>query len=103
MESLVLDALGNPVRRDILMLLADGPKHVGELADSLPVSRPAVSRHLRQLEQAALVTSTPSGRRTVVELRYDGFEAAGVWLDAFWDHALRRFAMVAENTEEDDA
>lgn len=100
MEARVLDALGNSVRREILVILSDGPRSVGELASELPVSRPAVSRHLRQLEEAALVQSTPQGRRNLVELRYDGFEAAREWLDGFWDEALRRFAMVAENTED---
>jgi DNA-binding transcriptional ArsR family regulator len=97
----VLDILGNPVRRQILTLLSDGPRTVGDIAADLPVSRPAVSRHLRLLEGAELVQSTPSGRRTLVELRVEGFDEARHWLDQFWTEALARFAMVAENTEEE--
>ena len=95
-----LDALGNSTRREILALLADGPRTVGEIAADLPVSRPAVSRHLRLLAQADLVTTRPDGQRTVVSLHRAGFDDARQWLDAFWDDALRRFIMVAENTEE---
>jgi DNA-binding transcriptional ArsR family regulator len=93
-----LDALGNQVRRDILELLAAGPRSVGELAARLPISRPAVSKHLRILEQAELVTSDPRGRRNLFRLDGSGFDAARIWLEAFWSDGLRRFKFLAENT-----
>lgn len=99
--SAAFDALGNGVRREILEKLAVGPLSVGEIAADLPVSRPAVSRHLRLLEEADLVETKQEGRRSVVALKRDGFVEASAWLDAFWDDALRRFKLVAENTEED--
>lgn len=95
----VLDALGSDTRRQILRIVARGPRTVGEIASELPVSRPAVSKHLRLLEDATLVRSVPKGRTTVVELHPAGFDAAREWLDAFWDEALARLKLVAENTE----
>ena len=97
-----LDALGNETRRTILKLLADQPRSVGEIAEALPISRPAVSRHLRLLEEAELVETRSDGRRNVVSVRHDGFEAARQWLDSFWDDALGRFKLVAENTTDSD-
>ena len=94
-----LDALGNETRRQMLRLLADGPLAVGEIASALPVSRPAVSKHLRLLEGAKLVHSQRQGTRTVVRINAAGFEAARGWLESFWDEALARFAVVAENTK----
>lgn len=98
----VLDALGNGVRRDILALLREGPRAVGSIAAELPVSRPAVSRHLRQLEGAGLVRHRSAGNKNLFELDRAGFEQARAWLDSFWDVALRRFAMVAESLPESD-
>lgn len=97
-SAVALDALGSPVRRDILKLLAGQPRAVGELATRLPVSRPAVSKHLRLLEQAGLVAHETEGTRNVYRLEARGFEAARGWLEAFWDEALPRFKLVAENT-----
>lgn len=94
----VFDALGNPVRREIMRLLAPGPRPVGEIAAELPVSRPAVSKHLRILEDAKLVVHDKQGNRNVFRLHPAGFEAARQWLEAFWDDALARFTLVAENT-----
>ena len=96
---LALDALGSPVRRRIVRLLADRPQAVGEIAAQLPISRPAVSKHLRVLQDAALVDFTPQGTRNVFALRRAGFDAARDWLGDFWDDALARFRMVAENTQ----
>ncbi len=93
-----LEALGNPIRRQILTILAPGPRPVGEIAAQLPVSRPAVSKHLRLLQNAELVAFERSGNRNLFRLEAAGFDAAKVWLDAFWDEALARFALVAENT-----
>lgn len=95
----VLDALGNPVRRHLLEQVATRPRTVGELADGLPISRPAVSRHLRVLEDAGLVALSDEGRRRVVHLDRMGFDAARAYLDAFWDDALARFALLADNLE----
>jgi DNA-binding transcriptional ArsR family regulator len=84
----------------MLVVLADEPRTVGELAKEVPVSRPAVSRHLRLLQDAGLVDTRPEGRSIVISLRKKGFEQARAWLDAFWDDALNRFALVAENLDE---
>jgi len=92
-----LDALGNPVRRRIVGMLARAPLSVGEIAAALPVSRPAVSKHLQVLERAALVAHDRSGNRNLFRLDRQGFEAARSWLDGFWDEALSRYALAAEN------
>ena len=97
-SDIALDALGNGTRRAIVRALAQGPKAVGEIATRLPVSRPAVSKHLRVLERAGLVRHESRGTKNVFRLERSGFDSARGWLDAFWDHALARFAMVAENT-----
>lgn len=95
-DETTLDALGNPTRRDIVRMLAAGPRAVGEIAAELPISRPAVSRHLRVLEGASLVTFEARGNRRLFRLDPSGFAVARRWLDAFWDEALPRLAAVAE-------
>ena len=92
------DALGSPVRREILRLLARGPRPVGQIASRLPVSRPAVSKHLRLLQDAGLVVHETSGTRNLYRLQPEGFEVARSWLEAFWNEGLPRFKLVAENT-----
>lgn len=94
-----LDALGNPVRRDILRMLAEGPRPAGDIAKAFPISRPAVSKHLRILQEAGVITHKAEGNRNIYQLNSDGFEAARGWLDSFWDSALQRLAFVAENTK----
>ena len=94
-----LDALGNPVRRQILEHLRSGPAPVGELAERFPVSRPAISRHLRVLEQAGLVSHSAEGRQNLYRLEPRGFAAAQDYLATFWDDALARFKLVTENLE----
>ncbi len=94
-----LDALGNPVRRQIVKLLNQGGLSVGEVASQLPISRPAVSKHLRVLEQAGLVQHHAEGTRNIFTINAQGFAQARAWLDHFWDDALARFALVAENIE----
>jgi DNA-binding transcriptional ArsR family regulator len=94
------DALGNPVRRRIIVILARRQQAVGELARQLPVSRPAVSQHLRRLEQAGLVSARADGNRHVYQLEARGFDEARGWLDGFWNDALARFAMAAEHTRD---
>jgi len=93
-----LDALGSPVRRTILHLLAPGPLPVGEIAAALPVSRPAVSKHLHILETAHLVAHEKRGSRNFFRLDSQGFDAARASLDSFWEGTLARFALAARNT-----
>ncbi|GAY07457.1 helix-turn-helix transcriptional regulator [Pseudonocardia sp. N23] len=93
-----LEALGDPSRRAIVELLADGPRPVGEIAAALPISRPAVSRHLRLLKDAGLVDDAAHGTRRVYRLRTDGVEAIRVWLRTVWGDAMSRFRLVADNT-----
>lgn len=85
-----LDALGNPVRRAILVELRKSPLAVGEIAERLPVSRPAVSRHLRILEEAGLVEAHDEGTRNVYSVRLQGFASVRDFMDDFWDTALAR-------------
>jgi DNA-binding transcriptional ArsR family regulator len=91
----VLDALGNPVRRAILHRLRAGPLSVGEIADTLPVSRPAVSRHLRTLEEAGLVQAREDGTRNIYSIRIAGFATVRDYIDDFWDTALARLEELA--------
>ena len=90
-----LDALGNPVRRDILTTLRTSPLAVGELATRFPVSRPAISRHLRVLEDAGLVEHRTQGARSVYAVRVQGFASVRDFLDEFWDTALSRLEELA--------
>ena len=101
LDDTALDALGNPVRREIVALLAEGPQPVAVIAAAFPVSRPAISKHLKVLEGAGLVAYETKGTRNVYRLNGAGFAAAHAWLDGFWDEALARFKMAAENLSED--
>jgi DNA-binding transcriptional ArsR family regulator len=92
-----LDALGDPTRRQVFELLRGGPRSVGELAVDLPVSRPAVSQHLRVLEEAGLARHTKHGTRHLYELDSSGVRALREWVDGFWDEALARFKAAAES------
>jgi DNA-binding transcriptional ArsR family regulator len=93
-----LDALGDANRRAIVELLSRGGQSVGEIADQLPISRPAVSRHLRLLKDAGLVTNQADGTRHIYELRDEGVEAIRQYFVEVWDVAIRRFRIVAENS-----
>lgn len=86
-----LDALGNPVRRQILAALRRGPLPVGEIARRFPVSRPAISRHLRILREGGLVETQADG----YAIRLRGFQPVRKFLDDFWDIALHRLAEAA--------
>lgn len=97
----VFDALGNPVRRQIVAHLASEPMSVARLAAAFTVSRPAISRHLAVLEDAGLVTHTAAGTRNVYALDAAGFAATRAALDSFWDDAEARFRLVAENLGND--
>jgi DNA-binding transcriptional ArsR family regulator len=85
-----LDALGNPVRRKILRQLRDAPLSVNELAGRFPISRPAISRHLRVLTQSGLIEARGSGVRHQYAIRIKGFMPVREFLDQFWDSALAR-------------
>ena len=90
------DALGDPTRRAIFERLARGPTAVGQLARELPVSRPAVSQHLRVLKRAGLVSDQREGSRRLYEIDLDGVEALRAYLDSFWTDALAAFKQAAE-------
>jgi len=92
------EALGDPQRRAILALLGDRPRAVGELASLLPVTRPAVSHHLRLLKEAGLVSDERIGTRRIYALRREGLDAIAHYLDQVWGDAAARFRLAAENT-----
>ena len=94
-----MNALGDPTRRSIFEQLAERPKPVGELARSLPVSRPAVSQHLRVLKEAGLVSERPEGTRRVYRLEPDGVWALRAYFEGFWDRALAQYQAEAETRE----
>jgi DNA-binding transcriptional ArsR family regulator len=96
-----MDALGDPTRRAIFERLAKGPTAVGELAAELPVSRPAVSQHLKVLKDAGLVFDRPVGTRRLYQLNPDGVGALRAYVDQFWTHALAAFKEAAERDEEE--
>ena len=94
-------ALGDPTRRAIFERLADRPRSVGELAGELPVSRPAVSQHLKVLKDAGLVVDRRAGNRRIYQLDLDGVGALRAQLDGFWSKALAAYkAAVEQGTKE---
>ncbi len=93
-----MDALGDPQRREVLRLLHAGGMAVHQLADALPISRPAVSRHLRILKQAGLIAERRDGARRVYELTEDGPDAVREYLESVWGAAAGRYRLFAENT-----
>jgi DNA-binding transcriptional ArsR family regulator len=92
------EALGDPQRRAILALLGDRPRAVGELAALLPVTRPAVSHHLRLLKEAGLVSDERIGTRRIYALRREGLDAVARYLEQVWGDAATRFRLAVENT-----
>ena len=92
------EALGDPNRRAIVELLSAGDQSVRQLADALPISRPAVSRHLRLLKEAGLVAEEPMGTRRIYRLQEQGVEAVQAYLAQVWGEAMFRFQLTAENT-----
>jgi DNA-binding transcriptional ArsR family regulator len=92
------DALGDPNRRAILELLGTGERHVQEIADVLPISRPAVSRHLRLLKRAGLVVEEARGTRRIYRLHDEGVDAVRAYVERVWGEAALRFGLVASNT-----
>src|SRR3954467_8622888 len=98
-----MDALGDPTRRAIFERLRAGPRAVGELASELPVSRPAVSQHLKVLKDAGLVVDTAVGTRRLYRLNPDGVGALRAYFDGFWMQALAAFKDAAEAPTQEDA
>jgi DNA-binding transcriptional ArsR family regulator len=94
-------ALGDPTRRAIVARLAEHPRAVGELASELPVSRPAVSQHLKVLKEAGLVVDRPAGNRRIYRLDPTGVEVLRAQLDSFWNQALATYKALAEQIEEE--
>jgi DNA-binding transcriptional ArsR family regulator len=94
-------ALGDPTRRAIFERLAERPSAVGELARALPVSRPAVSQHLRVLKDAGLVIDRPAGARRIYQLDPEGVEALRVYFDQFWSRALAAYKTAVEQQPEE--
>ncbi|MBS0532443.1 MAG: winged helix-turn-helix transcriptional regulator [Proteobacteria bacterium] len=101
-----LAALGDPTRRAVFERLRRGPKPVAAIAQGMPVSRPAVSQHLKILKEAGLVGDRAEGTRRVYYIDPQGLAALRAWLDRFWDEALASFQVEAErndNTQHKDS
>ena len=94
-------ALADPTRREVFERLSAGGKSVGELAKGMPVSRPAVSQHLKVLKEAGLVTQEAEGTRRVYHIDPNGLGALRAWLDQFWAQALEAFKAEAERQGEE--
>jgi DNA-binding transcriptional ArsR family regulator len=94
-----LQALGDPTRRAVLEELRHGPRAVGEIASGLPVSRPAVSQHLRVLKEAGLVTERQNGTRHLYRVEPDALAELREYLETFWEGALTNFKAAAEKEE----
>lgn len=90
-DGMAIAALADPTRRAILERLLTGPQPVGELARDLPISRPAVSQHLKALKNAGLVIDRPEGTRRVYQIDTKGLAEIRAWLDQFWERALLSF------------
>ena len=93
------NALGDPTRRSIFEKLAKGPLSVVHIAKGLPISRPAVSQHLKVLREAKLITMEQKGTRSMYRIDEDGVRSMRDYLDRFWDQALLNFKKLAEQTE----
>jgi DNA-binding transcriptional ArsR family regulator len=93
-----LAVLADPTRRSIFEHLADRPRAVGDLADELPVSRPAVSQHLKVLKDAGLVIGSAEGTRRIYRVDPDGVAALRAYLDQFWNRALEAFKTTVEQS-----
>jgi DNA-binding transcriptional ArsR family regulator len=101
-QSEAFAALGDPTRREIFERLADRPSPVGELARELPVSRPAVSQHLKVLKDAGLVVDRRAGSRRIYQLDPDGVGALREYLDQFWNRSLKAFKKAVEEQDQED-
>ena len=94
--------MGDPTRRAILGFVAERPRPVGELATELPVSRPAVSQHLKVLKEAGLVTDEPKGTRRIYRVNPDGLAALRAQLDRYWSQALANFKEIVEQATKEE-
>ena len=94
-----LAALSDPTRRAVLERLRAGPASVQQIADGLPVSRPAVSQHLKALREAGLVRDEPRGSARIYSIHTPGLRALRDWIEGFWDEALDNFKTYAEKQE----
>jgi DNA-binding transcriptional ArsR family regulator len=99
---LSITALADPTRRSIFERLRHGPRAVGQLAAGLPVSRPAVSQHLRVLKEAGLVTERRDGTRRLYRIEPAGLEELREYFERFWDEALEAFKEAAEREQEEE-
>jgi DNA-binding transcriptional ArsR family regulator len=99
---LALNALGDPTRRAIFEKLEKGPLSVVHIADGLPVTRPAVSQHLKVLREAGLILMEQQGTRSIYCINLEGLRAVRTYLDRFWDEALHNFKTLAEQTEKEN-
>jgi DNA-binding transcriptional ArsR family regulator len=99
--STVVTALADPTRREIFERLAAAPQSVGALARAMPVSRPAVSQHLRVLKEAGLVSDRAEGTRRVYQIDPGGLGVIRQWLDRFWDRSLDAFQAEADKNVPD--
>jgi len=97
-----LEALADPTRRAVFQQLRGGARSVGEIAAQLPVSRPAVSQHLKVLKEAGLVRDEPRGTARIYRIHVEGLRELRDWLDGFWDEALANFKAHAERGAEGD-
>ena len=95
-EAPVFAALGDPTRRAVLARLRTGPRSVGEIVATLPVSQSAVSQHLRVLREAGLVTDRRAGTRRLYQVDLEGLTALRAYVDEYWDEALATFQRYAE-------
>lgn len=103
LDVLALNALGDPTRRAIFEKLEKGPLSVVHIADGLPVTRSAVSQHLKVLTEAKLISMKKNGTRSIYQIEQEGLLAIRNYLDRFWDQALDRFKHLAEETEKSKA
>jgi DNA-binding transcriptional ArsR family regulator len=94
--AIAMDALGDATRREIMERLRGGPRPVGEIAAGLPVSRPAVSQHLRVLKEAGLVAERKEGTRRIYRIEPEALADLRAYLDSFWEQALAGFKAAAE-------
>jgi len=100
--AVALDALADPTRRAVFERVAKGPAAVGAIAEGLPVSRPAVSQHLKVLKEAGLVSETAMGTRRIYRIDPRGLGALRQWLDGFWAATLADFQAYADSHAEED-
>jgi DNA-binding transcriptional ArsR family regulator len=94
----LVEALGDPTRRAIVTMLCDHPSSVTTLADALPISRPAVSQHLKVLKDVGLVTDRAEGTRRIYTVQPDALAAITTYFDGFWKRSLMAFRLAAEAT-----